>query len=361
MFSYHSVRNKNLILLPALLLLLFSCSNESRQPEADSATRPVVEVMHPQLRSHSHEMRFSGTLKPWREANLGTSIPGRVEKLYFAEGDYVQQGALIAQLSAEPAVMAEAEVKTWEADYQRVLRLQERGSVTPQEFDHVEAQYKAARAKYELMQKNTRILAPFSGYIMEVLVQQGETFLFQPGLQQGVSHAPGIVRLMQLNPMKVEIHVPENRLRQIQQVDELALYAAAFPGETFPATLERVKPLVSLSSRTLAVELRVDNPDQELMVGMYVNVEARLPGQEYLFLPRHALQQQDEQYYVWCWNPLDEKLEKKEVDVLFLSAGYAALQGVEEADAVVLSGFSRLREGMQAEGIFAQKTPLSNL
>ncbi len=342
------MRNSVIILLAAVF---FSCSqNQGEQRLSGDSANPVVRTVHPVERVHQPSYTYTATIKPWREANLGTSVPGRVEKIYFKEGATVTEGALIARLSAEPEIMARVEKETLENDYNRVKRLRERGSVTQQDFDHVEAQYKAASAKHEMMVKNTQIRAPFAGTIMEILVQEGETFFFMPAIQPGSSFSPGIVRLMQLNPLLAEFHIPEKELSLLKGAVEVTLRADALPDQTFSATLHKTAAMVSPGNRTLAAEVKIADPGRELLVGMYARVNVLMPARQHLFVPNHAVEENEEGYFVWTIDK-EGRAVSKTVHRLFMDKGEAAVEGLEATDRVVTAGRGLLTEGVVVRNV----------
>ncbi|MFP4288018.1 MAG: efflux RND transporter periplasmic adaptor subunit [Bacteroidales bacterium] len=344
--------NKLNIGMPIIMILsMMACRQTETEAEktnlADSPTR--VSVIHPEKRKHQQSWQLAGTLRPWKEANLGTSIPGRVEKIYTGEGQWVEQGTLVAKLSAEPALMAKVEYETLKTDFERVQRLLEKGSITRQEFDHVQGQYKAAKAKYELMEKNTMIRAPFPGKIMEILINEGETFFFHPALTPGVSHAPGIVRIMQTRPLKTVVNIPEHMIPKLEQMQEITIASDLYPEKQFPGKILKLTPLVSENSRTAPLEIQVDTGDETLMPGMFVKVTLRFISKEYFFVPRHTVVNNVEQN-PFVWTIRDGNIaQKTAIRQLFIHDGYAAIEGVQENTKIVTAGSNQLKEGSTVE------------
>jgi membrane fusion protein, multidrug efflux system len=345
MYSYNNIRQHCFFIFLLFSLGFTSCDTGRSEEQTSETTLPVVRAQHPEERFYQRVLQYSATIKPWREANLGSSLPGRVEKIYFSEGSFVQQGALIAELGAEPALLAEVEKNTLENEYNRVLRLLERGSITRQEYEHVEAKYQAAKTKHDLMKKNTEIRAPFAGHIMEILVREGETFFFVPALQPGISFSPGIVRLMQLNPIKAEFHISEKELSLFRSASEITIEADALPGEVFRAELHKTGTMVSPTNQTIAMEVQIGNPDQMLMVGMQVKISVKLHGDTHVFIPSQSLVEENGQYFVWILDELQKPIQKP-VDRLFMQGSDTAIKGLQISDRLIVSGFSGLKEGM---------------
>ncbi|MFW5757886.1 MAG: efflux RND transporter periplasmic adaptor subunit [Bacteroidota bacterium] len=338
-----NISNKGMLII-IMILSVVACKqteNEKTNQE-DSTTR--VSIIYPEKREHQQSWQLAGTLKPWKEANLGTSIPGKVERIYTEEGQWVEKGTLVAKLSAEPALMAKVEYETLKNDFERVERLLEKGSITKQEFDHVQGQYKAARAKYDLMEKNTMIRAPFAGKIMEIMMNEGETFFFHPALKPGVSNAPGIVRIMQTRPLKIIVNIPENIIPKIEHIHEITITSDLYPEKQFGGKILKLTPLVSENSRTAPLEIQVDPGNEILLPGMFVKVTLRLKSEQYFFVPRHTVANMEQNPFVWSINH-ENKVQKTPVRQLFIHDGYAAIEGVQENTKIVTADSNQLKEG----------------
>ena len=160
-----------------LILVVFfaniSCKHKSSS-DTDAIETVAVTVATVDEREYAPVLNFSGTVEANRKANLATTLPGRVEKIYFKEGDYIPQGKIIAELSDEMLIQAMVECETLKKDFERIRRLKEKGSVRVIDYDHIKAKYEASEAKVRLMRKNTTITAPFSGVLTDIMIEEGE-------------------------------------------------------------------------------------------------------------------------------------------------------------------------------------------
>ena len=324
--------------------VLLSCSSETENARNENESVIRVGTIAAEKRYHSDEFEFSATLKPFREANVGATIPGRVEKINFAEGEFVTQGSILIEMSSEPMIMAQVEKDAIEKDYNRVKRLREQGSVTQQDYDHVKAKLDASKSKLDLLKSNTRIRAPFSGVVAEHLVNEGENFMFSPGLELGLSHTSGIVRLMQFDPLIAAIHVNEKYLRHFYNGMEAEIVLDAFPGKTFNSKVIQIGPMVSAMSRSAEIKLRLPNPDRKLLPGMFARVGIELPGDTLVFVPRHAVQEDNDRAFVWIVE--NGKAVQKEINPILTSRGYTALDNIDAGEKVVVAGINRLIPGI---------------
>ncbi len=333
----------NIKIVTAILFIVSCNVNDKNDKELIDDDGVIVSVHEASKEEHRSQLMFTGTVKPYREANLGSAIPGRIENILYPEGSYVSKNDLVVRLSGEATAMSRYEYETLKKDYERVARLRESESTTQQEYDHIKAKYKAAEAQYLFFKNNSEIRAPFSGVIVEHLVNEGETFSFSPGLEIGYSHTSGIIRLMQLDPVKVVIDVNENLIPGLNKNIRPEITTDVYPDEVFQGKISFIKPVLSKSSRTAEVEIIVDNDKNMLMPGMYSRVNIELGVDSLFFLPRHAvLERENSRGYVWLIK--NEIAEKKTVSVIDEVEGKIAVKGLKEGDYVAISGLHALEE-----------------
>lgn len=279
------MKNKTVI-IPLIALLFAGCA---KAPEQTVVVQDaVINTATAQVTTYQPTLTFAGSVQPWKEANCGSVLPGKVEKLHVKEGESVVKDQLLAELSGELLAQAEIEYKVYQKDYLRVKRLFEKGSVSEVDYDHLKAEYESKYEKWQMLKKNTEIRAPFSGTVTEFLVQEGENYFYYPALDINYSHAAGVVRLMQLDPLKIEIEVNEQDLASIE-VGSVATAHFAAQDILLPATVTAISPTLSHLSRTATVTLKIDNQQHLIKPGMYCSVEVQLLSQEVITIPRRAL------------------------------------------------------------------------
>ena len=333
---------QRLILMWVFVLLVAGCSS----PQDTEPVPPVaVTTVRPENATYVPEMQFSGTVQANREANLGAALPGRIEKIHFGEGEQVSRGDVLCELSAEMMTRAQIEYRTIEKDFERVTRLLEKNSIPEQQFDHVKAKFEAARAMYELTKKNTQIQAPFAGTVTDHLLKEGEVFTFYPSLDPGFSHSSGIIRLMQLDPAKIEIEVSQKDLAAVHVGQTAVLTCDAYPDRTFTGRVSRVKERLDLSTRTAKTDILVDNPDRVLKPGMFGHVTLRFPEKTALFIPRFAVTRQPGTGEDYVYVVTDGVAQRQVVKPLVALNDKIAVTGIDAGDAVVLNGTTKLTDG----------------
>lgn len=343
--SIHSGFGAMIILLISIFVLS-ACSGPEDASDAAS-DKPAVRTARVKTISHQPVISQSGTIFANREANLGAGFPGRLEHLYYQEGDVVEKDALLAELSGEMRAQAKAEYMTLKKDYARVSRLVDNGTVTQQEYDHVKGRYEASRAQYEMAKRNSRIRAPFSGVIVDYLVNQGENYFLNLNLEPGYSNTSGILRLMQLDTLVVETDVNERDLGRMQEGLQARIIPEAFPGKPVEGTVSSIKPYLSTRSRSATTAIQIPNPDRRLRPGMSARVEITLPEEDVLVIPAEALYRDPEHDRNQVFAVENGRVKVHEVKRLFSIGDDLVIEGLTEGMEVITGGKGRVEEAQR--------------
>lgn len=282
---------KRYLIITIIALGIISCNTKEQQTKEKESVIPIT-VSKSIEKEFIPELKYSGTAFANKEANLGTAIPGRVEKIHFNIGEHVKKGDLIVELSSELYTQALIERNTLKKDFERVSRLRDKESLSEQDYDHIKAKYEATIAKTEMMKKNAEIVAPFSGTIVDHIVKEGENYLFAPSLKVGYSMTSGIVKIMQLDVLKVEIDVNEKDISKIKKGQKAEIIFDAYPQKTFTGTIEAIDPILSTLSRTVKVKIKTENKDLLIKPGMYAKVKIKLPEEKAVFVPIESIYRQ---------------------------------------------------------------------
>jgi len=340
---------KNNLKILIMILLLFSGCKNSEVKHQDSGKVIPITVVKTEKKNYIPTTSYSGTAKANKEANLGTAIPGRVEKIYFNEGGKVKKGDLIAELSSELYLQALVENRALEKDFERIARLKEKGSVTQQDFDHLKARYEASKAKTRMMKNNTEIRAPFSGTIVDYLVNEGENFLFSPSLKTGYSMTSGVVKLMQLDIIRVEIGINEKDIANINIGQKAEVIFDAYPQKVYSGEVTKIAPILSTLSRTAKVEIRIQNKGFLIKPGMYGKVNLILPEQEAVFVPLKAIYRQPGTGNDFVFQIKNNKAYRIPIERIYYLKDQVAVSGIDSDITIALAGKNKLTEGTPIE------------
>jgi membrane fusion protein (multidrug efflux system) len=340
-------RIKTLIIPLSIIVALFGCNQQKQENKTEKENnKTIVTTAKSEQKTYHPWQEYNGTAYAYKEANLGTALPGRVEDIHYEVGDYVNKGDLLVELSAELYAQALAEKNTLKKDFNRVKRLREKGSVSQQKYDHTKAKYEAAKAKARMMKKNCEIRAPFSGTIVDFLVQEGENFMFSPSLKPNYTHTSGIVQLMQLDKIKVEIDVNESSLKDVSVGQQAKLIFDAYPQDEYKGTVSKIKPILNTETHSATTEITVNNREKKIKPGMYANVEIKLPETEDVFIPLNSIYRQpgtgNDFVFVVKNN---NTVVRKPIERKYTMGDKVAVTGIEKNRKIVVNGKNKLNAG----------------
>jgi membrane fusion protein (multidrug efflux system) len=274
---------------------------------------------------------------------LKAETDGTVEEILFKEGQPVKQGDLLVRLDeskfAASVAEAEANFKLSEANFERSKELFQEKLISQQEYDQIAAQFHANQASLDLKRrlwKDTRIFAPFSGIVGARQMSPGQV----------ISKNTTLTWLVDLDPVKVEVNVPERHLSQVAVGQSIAFDVAAFPKEHFEGQVYFVSPQLDSATRTALVKARVPNPHHKLRGGMFANLALTLQLRDSaIVVPEPALMSSGDAVTVFV---LDEKslAQIRPVKVGLRLAGKAeVLSGLQPGEKVVVEGGQKLFPG----------------
>ena len=288
-------------------------------------------------------LEYSGTIEGLREASVGAAMSGRVETFRVEAGDRVGAGDVLVEMAAERLTQAEAQFVAAEKDWERMKRLLEKGAVTEQAFDQVDAAHEAAKASYELVLESTRIRAPFPGVVSATYMEEGEVFILMPG---GAATTPALVELVQMDTVKVAVAVPERDFLEVGKGLPAERSVSSQPGRGFRGEVSLVEPVLRTGSRTATAEISVPNPDEALRPGMFAHVTLELSPRETLLIPHDAVVQQEGTASYYAMVAQDGRARRVDIELgALFGESYELLGGLEEGTTVITAGRYRLPDG----------------
>lgn len=334
---------KQIIFLAVLSVSwITGCRSSNTIPQKDQASIRVKTIVVTEGEI-SPVNEYSGTVKAFREANVGATLPGKVEKYYVREGDFVKKGDLLAEMSGELYTQAEAKRIAVSKDFERVNRLLEKGSVTQQEYDHVKALYDATTEKAEMLRKNTRITAPFDGIVAEYLVKEGENYFFSLPLEPGYSMTSGIVKIIQTDQIKVVFEVNERDLYFVKPGTKISFVCPAL-ADTFYARISSIKPIISTITRSATVEAVCANKNFSILPGMSAHIFINLPPVKGTIIPANAIYNRQGSTIESIFVIMDNKAHEIKVERLASRNGLTVVREIEPGSMVAITGKDKLFE-----------------
>lgn len=288
------LRRRMLIMLAIVLLIVlilggYKAFSIYQQIQMFTAPKPPVSVAAATAEQRPWQQRLPavGSLKALQGVELSLEQAGTVKSLHFESGQQVKQGQLLLQLDSdqEAALLgtAQADLGLAKVDYGRGRQLVGDQAISRGEFDRLTAQYRRNQAVVDQLKASLEkksIKAPFSGTIGIRQVDIGD-FL---------ASGTVIATLQDLSSLYVDFNMPEQSLPQLALGQKVLLQVAAFPGQTFNATLSAINPKVDENTRNLLVRASLANPDGKLLPGMFASLLVLLPDpQPQVVVPESAI------------------------------------------------------------------------
>jgi membrane fusion protein, multidrug efflux system len=253
--------------------------------ETTELSIPTVTVVSPAPGQSGCRLPLPAEIKPWIEAPIYARANGYLKRRLVDIGARVEEGQLLAEIDTPEldqeferarALLAQAEAALGLAKItsSRWAGLLKKATVSDQENEEKQADLKlkaatadSARAevrRLEKLQSFSRITAPFAGIITVRNIDAGDLIVAASGKE--------LFHLAQTEKLRVFVQVPQTLARSILPGQTAEMTIAELPGQVIPAKVARTAGTIAADSRTLLVELHVDNPKEEILAGSFAQV-----------------------------------------------------------------------------------------
>ena len=269
------------------------------------AAVPVVEVARPERGAPDEQLTLPGNTMAFIDTPIYARTSGYLKKWYFDIGAHVKQGDLLAEIETPEIdqqlrqaradlATAEANVRLAEITAGRNIDLLKSDSVSRQERDNAVATFDADKsivnsrqadvARLEQLQSYEKVFAPFDGVVTARRTDIGSLIAAGTG-----SLASELFHMASLNTLRIYVAVPETYARAARADAPVTVTFEEFPGEHFDGKVVRNSNSIDAASRTLNVEVDVDNAKGEIMPGAYGFVHFTLDHANGLTIPANTL------------------------------------------------------------------------
>ncbi|HKQ75927.1 MAG TPA: efflux RND transporter periplasmic adaptor subunit [Blastocatellia bacterium] len=272
----------------------------------DGITPVKVSTAEAVARPDSLSINATGSFIADEVSDIATEAEGRVSATLVGIGDFVKKGEVIARLDDRAAMLRLRQAIALERQAEALLdqasarlgapkdgndearaqaetprsqtNVPERQEAAinaarpqPQGLAEAQAALEGARAQTALARKalsDTIIKAPFAGHISDRPAAPGEH----------VTPSAKIATLQRINPIKLRLQLPEVDAGLAQVGAMVTATVAAYPQRQFNGRVTAINPVVDPSSRTISIEVRIDNPESRLRPGMFATAQLHPSG-----------------------------------------------------------------------------------
>jgi len=353
-----------IIFIVAAAALVYYRINENIKSSKRPAPPPqAVQVTTPERGDISSKLSFSGDILAVQQTNIYSRVTGNIQKMYADIGDYAPKGKLLATIDKSTLYQsvrqtegllnqAKATHENNKVNLERTQKLFDKGLTSQGDLDNAitlvkvsEAQVESAIANYNnasLQVGYCNITAPFSGYITKRFLDEGSL------VSQGTSNS--IYILSDISKLKILVNVLEKDIPKLENVKEVTVTTDAYPGEVFNAKFRKMAQAIDLSTRTMPLQVDIDNDKRILKPGMFAQIELLLEtNYGSLIIPEQCVIKDDSGEFVFILNEESTAVKKYVQTGLKSDNKTEIISGINENDKVVSVGQQLIQENSKVK------------
>ena len=315
--------------------------------KTDDARPLTVKTIAVEARPMPRFLAATGTLKAERETEVAADAAGKVLETFVERGSLVARGDPLVRLDVRSARLGETQARAQahlaeqnaafaRQECTRADQLFKSGVIAQADYDRRKTacqtgddSVRAAQAAAQLAEKgvsDTLVRAPFSGVVGERFVNVG----------QYVSPSSRVASLFVIDPLRLELTVPESEVGAVRRNQPVEFRVSAWPEATFTGTVKFLSPNLRPQSRDLVVEAVVGNRDARLKPGMFAAVKLAVGEAPMPVVPATALRKGEVASSVFA--VVDGRAVERVVELGEPRGGLVPLlAGVKAGERVVLS------------------------
>lgn len=236
---------------------------------------PPIAVASEEVKLVEWETTLSsvGELESSQGVMVTADLAGRIASIQFEAGALVEQGVVLVEqeVSSEKTQLdaAESDKTLARANLDRISKLYRDKLVSRSEYDAAQAAFRSAAARADTITASLdkkQIVAPFAGRLG----------LSQVDVGQNISAGTPIVSLQATSKMFFNFSLPQQELTRLSPGLPVTVTTDALPGQVFEGAVTAINSEINVSSRTVEIQASLDNPDGDLLPGMFGRVQVKL-------------------------------------------------------------------------------------
>lgn len=339
--------------LKTFLLIILACGAISCGGSGSAAAGSViVNTVTADYAGGGLGQEFSFISKPFRSSQLSFRVGGPVLDLSVYAGNRYAKGEVIARIDDRDFVLArqraQAAFTQAEAEYERTAALYDKNSISKSAYDRALLEYTSAKTALQKANNelsDTRLLAPFDGYVGEVFIEK----------YQDVRATQSVVTFEELDKLKIEAYVTQRVAFIGGDLKQVTLRFDADPSREYTARVVEISK--STTSNNLSYLLTAELPNQggKLLAGMSgkVSVEmGSLGADSTVVVAQTALcHRPTVGDYLWVVDPATMCVSRREVTLgVMMPGGMMAIEtGLAKGEMVANSSLRFLSDGMMIQ------------
>lgn len=280
---------------------------------------------------------FTATVDPQVKNNIAPTAPGRIMEILTDVGRHVSKGQLLVKMDPTNLLNAKTQLTNIELEYNRAEELRKAGGASQQTVDQLKTQLDVARASYQNLLDNANLKSPISGVVTARNFDSGDLY----------SGATPILTVMQIQPVKIVINVPESNFKDIKLGMKVDVTTEVYEDKKFPGKVSLIYPTIDEKTRTFSVEITIANQKGEVRPGMFARANINFGNVKRVVVPDNSIIKRagSGDRYIYVLNN-DGTVSYNKIELgRRLGSEYEILSGVKDKDIVVVSGQTKLKDG----------------
>ncbi|WKV13730.1 efflux RND transporter periplasmic adaptor subunit [Marivirga harenae] len=327
---------------------IFSSKPENKlesQAPAQATTKISIDAQLAKFETFKNDIVLTGSLLANESVELASEISGKIDNIYFEEGQYVKEGKLLLQTNvADLAANLQRLKYTAQLNSEtekRQKQLLEKEAISREEYDIAFTNLKTTQAEIDALQAEidkSRIRAPFSGYIGLRYVSEGSY----------ITPSSQIASLYNVDPIKIEFSVPSRYSGLVKKGSNITFSSEAENKER-EATVYAIEPQIDPVTRTLSARAQTSNPDNTLIPGQFIRINLSLENRENaILLPTTAIMPKADGHTVFIITDGRAKLQDVQLGARTANR-VEILKGVNAGDTVAIAGVPQLKDKAEVD------------
>lgn len=332
--------------LAAALAIVVTAGCKSGDKGAKEPEIKIVKTAAVQNSGKTRTVSYPGRIQASKDVNLSFRVAGPIAAIHFREGQHVQKGDTLAEIEERDyAIQLEATTAKYEqvkAEAGRVIELADRGSAAQNDYDKAKYGLDQVTALYHAHSnalKDTKMKAPFDGWVQQVLFEAGET----------VGAGMPVISMISDGAPTVKVDIPAADFANMDKAVRYWCTVDIFPDRTFRLNYADITKKANLNQLFTARFVLEPAPDGTCPnPGMSANVfiEYDTDTDSGTVIPANAMFESDGRSCVWVVRE-DNSIEKRQITPADIdrNGNLSVISGLVAGETVVTAGVHSLKEG----------------
>jgi len=313
------------------------------------------------------DLLVMGNVKGGLEIPLKFEINGVITSINFREGDMIDKGDIIASLDKKDAQLkidyakskaesAKTQALAAKKKYEIHKSLYDIGAIIKAKLEEVELEAKSAGEQAKSAEVEVRSAEAEFKKTDLIASREGVMGTREAEVGEFVTPNNKITTLYDISEMFVELGIVEKEVDKVTIGQDVIVTVDAHLGATFKGRIDYIYPAIEGKSRTLTAKVRLQNPDVQLLPGMFARAMITVAEfKDALVIPSLSLNKKDEGYNVAVIDA-QNKASIRPVKVEYITTDYSVIgEGLYEGELVVTETPQELKEEMPVQVIEVQE------